>query len=98
MAKLIDGLLIQLYCTIKINSSRGVMRDPKFQFVNSSRELELRDIPQNFVNPLKILRSCGECTVTRWNKLGMTGVIYSYKSLSDVEECIFTAKLNLNLL
>jgi hypothetical protein len=40
-----------MYCTIKINSSRGVTRDPKFQFVNSSRELELHDIPQSFVNP-----------------------------------------------
>jgi hypothetical protein len=38
-----------IYCIIKTNSSRGVTRDPKFQF-NSSRELELRDIPQNFAN------------------------------------------------
>lgn len=38
-----------IYCIIKTNSSRGVTRDPKFQF-NSSRELELRDIPHNFVN------------------------------------------------
>jgi hypothetical protein len=37
---------------VKINSSRGgVTRDRKLQFVNSSRELEMRDIPQNFVKP-----------------------------------------------
>jgi hypothetical protein len=39
------------YCTIKFNSSRGVRRDPKSQFVNSSRGLELRDSPKNLSTP-----------------------------------------------
>jgi hypothetical protein len=32
------------YCIIKFHSSRGVTRDPKSQFVNSSRALELRGV------------------------------------------------------
>ncbi len=39
------------YCTIKFNSSRGVTRDLKYHFVNSSKGPQLRDNIKNFVNP-----------------------------------------------
>jgi hypothetical protein len=65
-----------IYCTIKFNSSRGVMRDPKSQFVNSSRGLELRDSPLKFVNPCICSGTCCECTVTQSIKLGITWAIY----------------------
>jgi hypothetical protein len=58
--------LPKIYCTIKINLSRGVTGDPQSLSVNSSRSLKLRDSPQNFCN-WKYSRSYGECTVTQFN-------------------------------
>jgi hypothetical protein len=60
----LEGQKVDLiYCTIKFNSSRGVTRDPKYHFVNSSKAPQLRDNPQNFVNPWKYGCKAGRITI-----------------------------------
>jgi hypothetical protein len=46
---------------------QGVMRDPKFHFVNSSSGPKLRDSPENFVEPRKASECSKVCIPCRDN-------------------------------